>query len=102
MRGGPALQMEIDIPTFGPIDRPRLLPTSLRMETSMVRHESQMSGKPSEMASQTECFERCTPNPNDAEQKTQGDLAPVKGILAGLFIGGVMWLMIIYVLARVS
>jgi hypothetical protein len=31
-----------------------------------------------------------------------GDLAPVKGVLAGLFIGGLMWVMIICVLSHLT
>jgi hypothetical protein len=71
------------------------------MGTRMVRHESQVIGKPSQMASQTEHLTISTPSRSDEDRKTQEDLAPAKGILAGLFISGIMWLVIIYVLSRV-
>jgi hypothetical protein len=68
----------------------------------MIRHESPVIGKPSEMASQTEHPTIFVPNRSDGDRKTQEDLAPAKGVLASLFIGSVMWLLIIYVLLRVS
>jgi hypothetical protein len=67
----------------------------------MVCHESPVIGQPSEMASQTEHLTIFVPSRSDGDRKTREDLAPAKGVLAGLFIGGVMWLVIIYVLLRV-
>ncbi len=67
----------------------------------MVPHESQVIGKPSERAAQMEDLTLFAPSRSDDDQKTQEDLAPAKGILASLFIGSVLWLVIIYVLSRV-
>jgi hypothetical protein len=70
--------------------------------THLVRHESQVIGKPSERASQTEHITIFTPSRSDDDRQMREDLAPAQGVLAGLFIGGVMWLLIICALSCVS
>jgi hypothetical protein len=67
----------------------------------MTHHETQTIGNTPEMAQPaTPLF--FGPILSDEDGDAQGDLAPAKGILVSLFIGGVMWLLIIYLLSRVS
>jgi len=68
----------------------------------MVGHESQVIAKPSPMAPQADSRSLSVPHDSEDEPKVQEDLAPAKGILVSLFLGGVIWLIIIYVLSRVS